>query len=156
MKEVIREYGNTVLVVFVALSMIGLLRILPGIIGDFVKVQTDEKLIRSESVEEIREYENMGSLTVSYDGESSLVAKQELCVNDWFVAKSSTGRQTWVELLKAEASSGESIYPYMRDGKQTIVFEQGGIYQMFLRVKDDTNREIIAKISIPVQEGGAW
>ena len=44
----------------------------------------------------------------------------------------------------------------MRDGKQTIVFEQGGIYQMFLRVKDDTNREIIAKISIPVQEGGAW
>ena len=98
MKEVIREYGNTVLVVFVALSMIGLLRILPGIIGDFVKEQTDDKLIRSESVEEIREYENMGSLTVSYDGESSRGAKQELCVNDWFVAKSSPGRQTWVVL----------------------------------------------------------
>lgn len=158
MKEILGQYGNTLIAVMAALALLGLLSGLPyggktGICG------MAGQLLTEGGRHQLTGYENMAYTEYKSARKPELhflegylaVAGKRIRVTEFCQAVDETGTEVPVKILSIRDSGGAECEDAVLEEGVELCFPEAGIYELWVKAEDDSGRSRFGILNIPVQ-----
>ena len=154
MKEILDQYGSSLLAAMMALFLIGLFALLPfgekrgvAAAAGMLLCAEEENLLSGQDNSAYRAYKSIGKPQIRFRDEMPLIAEIPVGMDEICQAVDGNGNVVSVQLLSVRDSGGEECE--CKNGEK-ICFPEAGIYELWVMACDAEGRSQTGVLKVPV------
>lgn len=154
MKEIFRQYGSIMISSFVLIAIFtffsrfgsgdGILGIAGGIMESSCTNYSDSH----DTGTEYAAYKQVKIPEITLNRDNQIYAGEEILVSDFLKIKDNTSGT--YEIYSMQKLQGDIISTALIKPDETVLFEETGVYVLYLKVYSENGKKSYAKLKIPV------